>query len=239
MAARPATRRVAGGIRIEDPDDRLITEVDRALAGTAPLEGPEVGDRRRIRRRLLRRQERVDGAPPPRPPKGIDRQEPLVDEPDHERAKGPDLGVDTVRREGLDRTRPGQPTRSSGLPRQTPAAFGRVRRSLTQTTRVAKSSEAVITGRSRSPSRPVKRAKSSRCLRRVTGRQVDPKQDIELPGLPRSSIKVPRLVLGESPVIVPSRETITVTHSLRSCTIGERRAMALRVGYMPFRRSSS
>jgi len=44
---------------------------------------------------------------------------------------------------------------------------------------------------------------------------------------------------GPLPVIIPNRETITVADTLRSCTIGERRAMALGVAYMPFRRSSS
>src|SRR5450759_5002343 len=39
---------------------------------------------------------------------------------------------------------------------------------------------------------------------------------------------------GPLPVIILNRETITVADTLRSCTIGERRAMALGVAYVPF-----
>jgi hypothetical protein len=48
--------------RLEDRHDRPVAEVECSVAETPALECPEVVERRALRRRLLRREERVRGA---------------------------------------------------------------------------------------------------------------------------------------------------------------------------------
>src|SRR5664280_2384654 len=41
-----------------------VAQVERSVSGAASLEGPDVVERRALRRRLLRRQEGIEGRPP-------------------------------------------------------------------------------------------------------------------------------------------------------------------------------
>ena len=51
--------RVAGRCRLEDRDDRPVTQVERSVSGAASLEGPDVVECRALRRRLLGGQEGI------------------------------------------------------------------------------------------------------------------------------------------------------------------------------------
>jgi len=77
-----ADARIASGRRLEDRDNRPVAQVERSLSGAASFEGPDIVERRALRRRLLGRQERVEGRPPARPAERVHPEEALVDEPD-------------------------------------------------------------------------------------------------------------------------------------------------------------